>query len=190
MRTHRRPFEREYGTATRAMGAIFSKLFGTSPPRTVRVVCVSPVASARAAFTLDALRAAYAGCSADPPVTVVFDDRDADRKVYAPAFRCESTTEASADCAWEEGTYDGVLMMAAISDAQGRALTTLLNSDRCSSFVANGAPGFNVGCSAASIGLTRTMRRAGLVEDSSEAHTTPCTLEGRIPGYTTPLYAD
>ena len=89
-----------------------------------------------------------------------------------------------------EGTYDGVLMMAAISDAQGRALTTLLNSDRCSSFVANGAPGFNVGCSAASIGLTRTMRRAGLVEDSSEAHTTPCTLEGRIPGYTTPLYAD
>ena len=153
------------------MGAIFSKLFGTSPPRTVRVVCVSPVASARAAFTLDALRAAYAGCSADPPVTVVFDDRDADRKVYAPAFRCESTTEVSADCAWEEGTYDGVLMMAAISDAQGRALTTLLNSDRCSSFVANGAPGFNVGCSAASIGLTRTMCRAGLVEDSSEAHT-------------------
>lgn len=65
-------------------------------------------------------------------------------------------------------------MMAAISDAQGRALASVL--ERCQPrLAANGTPGFNVGPSAAAAELTGRLRAAGHVEDASSALT--LTLE-------------
>jgi len=138
----------------------------------LKVVCVSPTAHHRGDLTLAALRASYAHLPGTlDHVDVCFDDRDSDRKMYAPAFSFVRVPDpAQRDVAWEDWTYTEVMLMSAISDAQGRALRYVI--ERCRPrFAANGAPGFNVGPSPAGAELTAVMQRAGIVEEASSALT-------------------
>lgn len=138
----------------------------------LQVVCVSPSARDRGNLTLAAMRTAYAHLpNSLDHIQVCYDDRDADRKMYAPTFQYADVPDPAAkDVSWEDRAYDDVMMMAAISDTQGRVLRSVV--ERCRPrFAANGTPGFNVGSSPAAAELTTVMTEAGIVEDASSALT-------------------
>ncbi len=63
----------------------------TQPYHSSQVVCVSPIARNRGNLTLSCMREVYAKMpSVVNSLSIVYDERDSDRKIYAPAFHFNS----------------------------------------------------------------------------------------------------
>jgi len=90
----------------------------------INVVCVSPVARNRANLTLACLREVYSGWpSVINSLGVVYDDRDQDRKAYAPAFHFRDIPRpARQSLRWEDEPYDYVFAIGGMSNEQGAPL--------------------------------------------------------------------
>ena len=135
------------------------------------IVCVSPVASERAVLTLAVIQSALAEHPSAAHVlqctTVAYDDRDADREMYAPPLTRDAhgvDASATRDILWSSRRYDNVVAMAALSKVQTAELLRVVAR---SAYAINGLPGFNV------LVNTQTMAQlragGGLVEDASSA---------------------
>jgi len=141
----------------------------------VRVVCISPIARNRGNLTVACMREVFAKYpKVIHALEVCYDDRDQDRRVYAPAFHFRDIPRpARENSDWSTAKYDYVLAIGGMSPQQGNSLRHTLSTSRCP-FGVNGTPGFNIGFGEAAEELTDYLQASagdgdGIVENATAA---------------------
>lgn len=146
----------------------------------IHVVCVSPSSQNRGNLTLSCVREVYTDFpSVVNSIEVVHDERDADRKIYAPSFLFHTIPRpARSDTKWAEEPWDSVCAIGGMSDEQGASLKRVIAERHCR-FGINGTPGFNIGFSEKAAELTRWLQdRASQANKASP----PQAAQGLVRG--------